>query len=46
MLDNDDGEFQFTSVMGDSYYLNSRKSVRFNDELDEAAEKEEMDEEE
>lgn len=30
-------EFQFSSAKGDSYYVNSRKNMRFNDELDEVA---------
>lgn len=37
LYDGDDGEFHFTSASGDSYYINSRKAVRFNDELDEVA---------
>jgi hypothetical protein len=37
LCDGDDGEFHFTSAEGDSYYINSRKAVRFNDELDEVA---------
>lgn len=37
LYDGDDGEYHFTSSCGDSYYVNSRKSVRFNDELDEVA---------
>lgn len=44
LYDSDDGEFHFTSSCGDSYYINSRKSVRFNDELDEVAFDEEQDE--
>ena len=43
LYDGDDSEFQFTSAKGDSYYINSRKSVRFNDELDEVARDEEDD---
>ena len=43
LYDGDDGEFQFTSAKGDSYYINSRKTVRFNDELDEVARSEEDD---
>ncbi len=36
--DIDDEEFSFTSEEGDSYYVNSRKATRFNedDDLDEA----------
>ena len=44
LFDNDDSEFHFTSAKGDSYYVNSRKSLRFNDELDEVARGEEEDE--
>jgi hypothetical protein len=40
IFDNDD-EFQFSSTKGDSYYVNSRKSLVFNDELDEVARDEE-----
>ncbi len=45
LFDADDGEFHFTSAKGDSYYINSRKSIRFNDELDDVAMDEEKDEE-
>jgi len=44
LYDCDDGEFHFTSPAGDSYYVNSRKAVRFNDELDEVAFDEEEEE--
>lgn len=44
LYDSEDGEYHFTSGYGDSYYLNSRKSIRFNDELDEVALDEERDE--
>ena len=37
LYDTEDGEYHFTSAYGDSYYINSRKSIRFNDELDEVA---------
>lgn len=43
LFDSDDGEFQFTSAKGDSYYVNSRKSLIFNDELDEVRRDEEGD---
>lgn len=43
LFDSDDGEFQFTSAKGDSYYVNSRKSLIFNDELDEVRRDEESD---
>lgn len=41
LFDADDGEFQFTSAKNDSYYVNSRKKLVFNDELDEVARDEE-----
>ena len=44
LSDGADGEFQFTSAKGCSYYINSKKSMRFNDELDEVARNEEDDE--
>lgn len=44
LSDGADGEFQFSSEKGNSYYINSRKSMRFNDELDEVARDEEDDE--
>ena len=37
LYDGEDGEYHFTSSLGDSYYVNSRKAMRFNDELDEVA---------
>ena len=40
-----DEEYSFSSEKGDSYYANARGTKKFNDELDEAAENEEMDEE-
>lgn len=43
LFDNED-EYRFTSSKGDSYYVNSRESMRFNDELDEVASSEESDE--
>lgn len=46
LCDADDGEFHFTSESGDSYYINSRKAVRFNDELDEVAYDEEKEQDE
>ncbi len=36
-------ELHFTSAKGDTYYVNSRKNMRFNDELDEVAFDEEVD---
>ena len=45
LCDCDGGEFHFTSSKGDSYYVNSRKAVVFNDELDEVAYNEDKEEE-
>ena len=42
LFDSDDDEFHFISSTGDSYYINSRKAVRFNDELDDVAFNEEL----
>ncbi|MBQ8719597.1 MAG: hypothetical protein IJY65_01020 [Clostridia bacterium] len=39
--DLNDEEFSFTSPAGDSGYYDSRAAVKFNDELDEEAEREE-----
>ena len=44
LFDSDDGEFHFTSAKDDSYYVNSRKKLVFNDELDEVARDEESNE--
>ncbi len=41
--DVDDEEFSFISAAGDTYYVNSKKIDRFNDELDEEREREELD---
>ena len=46
IYDVSDEEFSFSSEKEDSYYVNARNVNKFNDELDEAAENEEMDEEE
>ena len=46
IYDSSDEEYSFVSEMGDSYYVNAKGAKKFNDELDEAAENEEMDEEE
>ena len=35
--DGGSDEYRFTSAKGDSYFLNARDSLRFNDELDEVA---------
>ncbi len=37
LYDIDDEEYSFVSEKGDSYYLNARRTKRFNDELDEQA---------
>ena len=44
IFDADDEEFSFISSEGDTYYINSRKITRFNDELDERAYEEEREE--
>lgn len=41
-FDIDDDDYEFISAAGDSYYVNARKSKRFNDELDEKAYEEDM----
>ena len=43
LSDAEGNEYKFSSPKGDSYYINSRESVTFNDELDEVAYKEEED---
>ena len=45
LYDIDDEEYSFVSARGDSYYINAKNINRFNDELDEQAEKEEAEEE-
>lgn len=35
LFDVDDEEYEFTSAAGDSYYLNAKRTVKFNDDLDE-----------
>lgn len=37
IYDIDDEEYEFVSASGDSYYVNAKKTKRFNDELDEKA---------
>lgn len=37
LSDMDGSEFKFESEKNSSYYINSRKAMRFNDELDEVA---------
>jgi hypothetical protein len=44
LYDIDDEEFSFVSSKGDTYYLNSKKIDRFNDELDEHAFREDEEE--
>ncbi len=46
LYDSSDEEYSFVSEAGDSYYVNANAAKKFNDELDEAAENEEMEEEE
>ena len=43
LFDND-SEYHFTSAKGDSYYINSREAMKFNDELDEVISSEEKEE--
>ena len=43
LYDGEDGEYHFSSEAGNSYYVNSRKAIRFNDELDEVARDEDND---
>ena len=45
LCDADGAEYHFNSSLGDSYYVNSRDSVVFNDELDAVALDEEKEEE-
>lgn len=42
IFDADDEEYEFISSAGDSYYINAKKTQRFNDELDEKAYEESM----
>lgn len=42
LFDIDDEEYEFISSEGDSYYVNAKKTKRFNDELDEKAYEENM----
>jgi hypothetical protein len=42
IFDIDDEEYSFISAKGDSYYLNAKKTTKFNDELDEKAYEEDM----
>ena len=37
LSDGASSEFHFSSAKGDSYFVNSRKGMRFNDELDQVA---------
>ena len=42
LFDIDDEEYEFISAQGDSFYVNAKRSTRFNDELDETAYEESM----
>ena len=42
LFDVDDEEYEFVSAKGDSYYVNAKRSTKFNDELDEKAYEEDM----
>ena len=42
LFDIDDEEYEFVSEVGDSYYLNAKRTKKFNDELDEKAYEEDM----
>ncbi len=42
LFDIDDEEYEFVSEKGDSYYLNAKRTKKFNDELDEKAYEEDM----
>ena len=42
LYDADEEEYEFISAKGDSYYVNAKRSVKFNDELDEKAYEEDM----
>ena len=42
LFDIDDEEYEFVSAKGDSYYVNAKRTARFNDELDEKAYEEDM----
>lgn len=44
LYDIDDEEYAFVSHAGDSYYLNAKRAIRFNDELDEVAREEDREE--
>ena len=37
LFDIDDQDYAFVSAKGDSYYVNAKRSTKFNDELDEKA---------
>ena len=42
LYDADEEEYEFISAYGDSYYVNAKRSVKFNDELDAKAYEEDM----
>ena len=44
IYDIDEEEYNFSSEKGDSYYINTRKAMKYNDELDEIAVGEESEE--
>ena len=44
IYDIDEDEYQFVSEEGDSYYVNARNKITFNDELDAVAREEEAEE--
>lgn len=42
LFDIDDEDYEFVSAEGDSYYVNAKRTTKFNDELDEKAYEEDM----
>ena len=42
LFDVDDEEYEFVSTKGDSYYVNAKRTTKFNDELDAKAYEEDM----
>ena len=42
LYDIDDEEYEFISAEGDSYYVNAKRSIKYNDELDSEAYNEDM----
>ena len=45
IYDVDEDEYEFVSPEGDSYYMNARKAITYNDELDAVAREEDGEEE-